>query len=131
MKPAGSPTGPLAGKWRSSQIQDPLPASSAHASIPSPESGTNCLGNATPDNDPTRAFLHQLSQTLTSLRGTLELALLDDCDAQGYRRVIQQSLVQVDRLIQLFNAYRAFALGTNNRPRERVQRIGQDDSGGA
>ena len=131
MKTVEPPKGPLAGKRRSSQTKDPLPASSAHAPILSPGSGTDCSGDAPPDNDPTRAFLHQLSQTLTSLRGTLELALLDDCDAQGYRRVIQQSLVQVDRLIQLFNAYRALALGTNNRPRERVQRIGQGDSGGA
>jgi len=131
MKTVESPAGPLAGKWRSSQTQDPLPASSAHASIPSPGSATDCLGNGPPDNDPTRAFLHQLSQTLTSLRGTLELALLDDSDAQGYRRVIQQSLIQAEGLVQLFNAYRALAQQTNDRPRERGGRIGRGDSGGA
>jgi hypothetical protein len=127
MKSVELPKGPLAGKRRSSQTEDPLPASSAHVPIPSPDSGTNCSGNARPDNDPTRAFLHQLSQTLTSLRGTLELALLDDSDAQGYRRVIQQALVQVDNLVQLFNAYRALAQGTNKCPRERVERIRRGD----
>jgi hypothetical protein len=118
MKTVEPPKGPPAAKWRSSQSKDPLPASSARAPIPSPGGGTDCSGNAPQDNDPTRAFLHQLSQTLTSLRGTLELALLDDCDTQGYRRVIQQSLVQVESLVQLFNAYRALAQGTNSRPRE-------------
>ena len=123
MKSVEPPKGSLAGKRTSSQTEDPLPASSAHAPIPSSGSGTDCSGNAPPDHDPTRAFLHQLSQTLTSLRGTLELALLDDSDALGYRRVIQQALVQVDSLVQLFNAYRALAQGTNKGPRERVERI--------
>jgi hypothetical protein len=41
------------------------------------------------------------------LRGTLELALLVDSDAQEYRRAIQQSLVQAEGLVQLFKSYRA------------------------
>jgi len=125
MKSVEPPKGPPAGKRKSSQTEDPLPSSSAHAPISSPGSGTDSSGNARPDNDPTRTFLHQLSQTLTSLRGTLELALLDDSDAQGYRRVIQQSLAQVDSMVQLFNAYRALAQATNRCPRERVGRSGQ------
>jgi hypothetical protein len=48
---------------------------------------------------------------LTALRGTLELALLVDSDAQGYRRVIQQSLLQAEALVQLFKSYRALACG--------------------
>jgi hypothetical protein len=64
------------------------------------------LGNSLPHSDPTRVFLHQMSQTLTSLRGTLELALLVDSDAQDYRRAIQQSLAQAEALVQLFKSYR-------------------------
>ena len=97
---------------------DARPASSAHGPIPPTCGGSDSLGNSLPDNDPTRAFLHQLSQTLTSLRGTLELALLVDSDAQGYRRAIQQSLVQAEGLIQLFKSYRALAQSGDNRPCE-------------
>jgi hypothetical protein len=45
------------------------------------------------------------------LRGILELALLVDSDEQEYRRVIQQSLVQAEGLVQLFKSYRALAEG--------------------
>jgi light-regulated signal transduction histidine kinase (bacteriophytochrome) len=68
-----------------------------------------------------RFFLHQLSQTLTSLHGILELALLVDSDAQGYRRTIQQSLAQAEGLVQLFKSYRAFAeAGTSDLADEEV-----------
>ena len=68
-----------------------------------------------------RVFLHQLSQTLTSLRGILELALLVDSDEQEYRRVIQQSLVQAEGLVQLFKSCRALAEGgTSDLVKERV-----------
>jgi signal transduction histidine kinase len=50
-----------------------------------------------------------LSQRLTSLRGTLELALLVDSDEQEYRRAIQQSLAQAEGLVQLFKSYRSTA----------------------
>lgn len=107
---------PLEGEWRPSQVIDAPPASSAHGPTPPPCGGCDSLGNLLPDNDPTRVFLHQLSQTLTSLRGALELALLVDSDPQDYRRVIQQSLVQAEGLVQLFKAYRAWAQGGDNRP---------------
>ena len=117
MKSVEPPTRPLEGEWTPSQVGDALPAS-PHGPIPSPGGGNDPLGNSLPDNDPTRAFLHQLSQTLTSLRGTLELALLVDSDAQDYRRVIQQSLAQAEGLVQLFKSYRAFAQGGSHRPCE-------------
>jgi hypothetical protein len=50
-----------------------------------------------------------MSQCLTSLRGTLELALLVDSDEQEYRKAIQQSLAQAEGLVQLFSSYRATA----------------------
>jgi light-regulated signal transduction histidine kinase (bacteriophytochrome) len=48
------------------------------------------------------------------LRGTLELALLVDCDEQEYRRAIQQSLGQAEELVQLFRSYRATAEAETN-----------------
>ena len=104
-------------KWRSPQDCETLSASSAHGSLPCPV-GHDSADTSQPKNDPTGAFLHQLSQILTSLRGTLELALLVDCDAQDYRRAIQQSLVQAEGLVQLFKSYRAESQGGNGRAGE-------------
>ena len=104
-------------KWRCPQDCETLSASSARGSIPRP-AGHNSADTSQPENDPTGAFIHQLSQILTSLRGTLELALLVDCDAQGYRTAIQQSLVQAEGLVQLFKSYRAESQGVNGRPGE-------------
>ena len=106
------------GEWKPWQVEDALPACSAREVIPRQSDGSDSLSDSLPDNDRTRAFLHQLSQTLTSLRGTLEVALLVDCDAQEYRRVIQQSLVQAEGLVQLFKSYRALAEEGDNRPCE-------------
>ena len=107
----------LEEEWRPSQVGDALSAS-PNGLIPSPGSGGDSLASSPPDNDPTGTFLHQSSQTLTSLLGTLELALLVEADAQDYRRVIQQSLAQAEALVQLFKSYRAWAQGGNNRPSE-------------
>jgi len=93
-------------KWRTSQECEALSVSSAGVSMQRP-AGHDSAVTSQPENDPTGTFLHQLSQILTSLRGTLELALLVDCDAQDYRRAIQQSLVHADGLVQLFKSYRA------------------------
>ena len=76
-----------------------------------PQTDPSAKRDSRPDNDRTRVFLHQLSQILTSLHGTLELALLVESDAQEYRRVIQQSLVQAESLVQLFKSYRELADG--------------------
>ena len=104
-------------KWRSPQDCETLSASSARGSLPCP-AGHDLADTSQPENDPTGAFLHQLSQLLTSLRGTLELALLVDCDAEDYRRAIQQSLVQAEGLVQLFKSYRAASQGGNGRSGE-------------
>ena len=112
MKNVELPTRPSQEKWRNPQDANTLPALSTRGPIPSP-TGHDSAGTSLQENDPTRTFLHQMSQTLTSLRGTLELALLVDGDAQGYRGAIQQSLVQAERLVQLFKSYRASAQGGN------------------
>jgi len=109
---------PSEGKWGLSQVGDALPASSAHGQLPPQGGGGESSGNSLPENDPTRVFLHQLSQTLTSLRGTLELALLADSDAQDCRKAILQALAQAELLVQLFKSYRALTQGGKNRLRE-------------
>ena len=63
-------------------------------------------GDPRRDSDRTRTFVHQLSQVLTCLRGTLELALLADGDASEYRKVIRRSLAQAEGLVQLLRAFR-------------------------
>ena len=107
----------LEEEWRLSQVGDAVP-DSHYGSIPSPGSGRDSLAGSLSDNDPTGTFLHQSSQTLTSLCGTLELALLVEADAQDYRRIIQQSLVQAEALVKLFKSYRAWTQGGNDQPCE-------------
>jgi len=111
------PPRPGQGKWRSPQDCETLSASPAPGSIPCP-AAHDSADTTQQANDPAGAFLHQLSQILTSLRGTLELALLVDCDAQDYRRAIKQSLVQAEGLVQLFKSYRAESQGGNGRSGE-------------
>ena len=111
------PSRPGQAEWRSPQNCETLSASPARGSIPCP-AGRDSADTSQPQNDPAGAFLHQLSQILTSLRGTLELALLVDCDAQDYRRAIKQSLVQAEGLVQLFKSYRAESQGGNGRSGE-------------
>ncbi len=94
-----------------------LSASSARGSLSCP-AGHDSADASVPENDPTGTFIHQLSQILTSLRGTLELALLVDCDAQDYRTAIQQSLVHAEGLVKLFKSYRAESQGGNGRSGE-------------
>jgi hypothetical protein len=111
MKSVEPPAEPPQDEWRPSQVVDAFPVSSARGPTPRQSGGSDFLSNSPPDKDRTRVFLHQLSQILTSLRGTLELALLVDCDAQEHRRAIQQSLAQAEGLVQLFKSYRALAEG--------------------
>jgi hypothetical protein len=109
MKNDEPPTESPQGGWRPSQLADAFPVSSARGPIPRQSVESDSLSNSLPFKDQTLVFLHQLSQTLTSLHGILELALLVDSDAQEYRRVIQQSLAQAEGLVQLFKSYRALA----------------------
>ena len=117
MKSVESPMRPGQETWRNPQDAAILPDSSTLEPLPCP-TGRDSRETSHEENDPTRTFLHQLSQTLTCLRGSLELALLVDCDAQGYRTAIQQSLVQAEGLVQLFKSYRAESQGVNGRPGE-------------
>ena len=104
--------GPGQEKWRCLRESETPEVSSASGPKPCP-AGHDSATTSQPEIDPAGAFLHQLSQILTSLRGTLELALLLDCDAEDYRRAIQQSLVHAEGLVQLFKSYRAVSQGGN------------------
>jgi|SRR5271157_4013517 len=111
MKSSELPREPSEREWRPSQVVGAFSVSSARGPIPRQSGGTDSPSNSLPGKDRTRVFLHQLSQILTSLCGTLELALLVDSNVQEYRRVIQQSLAQAEGLVQLFRSYRAWVEG--------------------
>ncbi len=111
MKNAEPRTESSHGAQTPSQAVGASPVRSAREPIPRQSVEDNLLSNSLPFKDQTGDFLHQLSQTLTSLRGFLELALLVDSDAQEYRKVIQQSLAQAETLVQLFKSYRALGEG--------------------
>jgi len=102
---------PSEGEARPWQAEDALPSCSARRPIPRQSENSDSRRDSRPDTDRTRVFLHQFSQILTSLHGTLEMALLVESDAQEYRRVIQQSLVQAESLVQLFKSYRELSDG--------------------
>lgn len=111
MKNAEPPTESPHGAQKPSQAVGASPLQSARQPIPRQSVENNALSNSLSFNDQTGDFLHQLSQTLTFLRGFLELALLVDSDAQEYRKVIQQSLAQAETMVQLFKSYRALGEG--------------------
>jgi len=122
MKSVGPTMESSAGGWARPKAVDAFPAVSAPGPVPGHKVDPDSLSHSLPHKDRACVLLHQLSQTLTSLRGSLELALLVDCDEQEYRRVIQQSLAQAEGLVQLFKSYRAMAesesSGLVKRPQE-------------
>ena len=109
MKSGGPARESPEGGWTSSPIGEALAAASRPGALPPQSVGSDSQSSVLAYGDQTRVFLHQLSQTLTSLRGILELGLLVDSDEQEYRRVIQQSLAQAEGLVQLFKSYRSLA----------------------
>ncbi len=63
------------------------------------------------------SLAHRLSQTLTVLRGTLELALLGERTAAAYRAALEQALPLADQFVQLLDSLRDLAesLGSGGR----------------
>ncbi len=57
--------------------------------------------------------LHRLSQPLTALRGSLELALLTEPSAEEYRVTLEESLELADRLVRLICSLRELAESGN------------------
>lgn len=49
---------------------------------------------------------HKLSQPLTSLRGTVELALMGEIDVKEYRRILEISLQETQRVAEILEALR-------------------------
>ena len=62
--------------------------------------------NSLADDDRPSVFFYESSQLLTSLCTKLQGAILVHSDAQEYRRTIQQSVEQGERLLQLFRSLR-------------------------
>jgi signal transduction histidine kinase len=53
-----------------------------------------------------RSLIHKLSQPLTSLRGSLEVALMGEMDEDECRRTLQQSLEETHRLAEVLGTLR-------------------------
>jgi diguanylate cyclase (GGDEF)-like protein len=93
MKTVEMPKQKTRREWRRSQV---------------PQSGENDhWGSSPPDVDRTHLVLHESSQLLTSLGGTLELTLHLGSNSRELRLAIQQSLAQLKRLAQLLRWFRA------------------------
>jgi len=67
------------------------------------------------------AIIHRLSQPLTALRGSLELALLTERSAAEYRRALRDSLAQADQLVWLLGSLRELA--ESEEPGKSAERI--------
>jgi hypothetical protein len=53
--------------------------------------------------------IHRMSQPLTALQGTVELALLSESTTEGYRAALEESLEQLTRLNDIVTALRDLA----------------------
>lgn len=53
-----------------------------------------------------RGLAHKLSQPLTSLRGSLEVALMDEMDEKECRKVLEQSLEETYRVAEVLETLR-------------------------
>ena len=69
--------------------------------------------------------IHKMSQPLTALHGTVELALLSESTAEGYRAALEESLEQLIRLNGIVSSLRdlADAHAQSAGPRSRVLSI--------
>ncbi len=69
--------------------------------------------------------IHKMSQPLTALHGTVELALLSERTAEGFRAALEESLEQLTRLNVIVSSLRdlADAHAQNTGPKSRVLSI--------
>ncbi|MBI3405638.1 MAG: HAMP domain-containing histidine kinase [Acidobacteria bacterium] len=73
------------------------------------EAGTDIGKSKQTSREFLSAISHQMSQPLTALRGTLELAMLKKSSDPAAQRVFQDTLVQADRIVQLTRSLRELA----------------------
>lgn len=70
---------------------------------------------------------HDLRSPISRLKSRIEVALLTEEDTDAYRRVLQETVVEADRILSIFNALLAITLAESGAERERFQDVDLDD----
>jgi signal transduction histidine kinase len=70
---------------------------------------------------------HDLRSPISRLKSRIEVALLTEDDMDAYRSVLQETVVEADRILSIFNALLAITLAESGAERERFQDVDLDD----
>jgi len=70
---------------------------------------------------------HDLRSPISRLKSRIEVALLTEDDTDAYRSVLQETVVEADRILSIFNALLAITLAESGAERERFQDVDLDD----
>ena len=70
---------------------------------------------------------HDLRSPISRLKSRIEVALLTEDDTAAYRSVLQETVVEADRILSIFNALLAITLAESGAERERFQDVDLDD----
>ena len=70
---------------------------------------------------------HDLRSPISRLKSRIEVALLTEEGAASYRAVLQETVVEADRILAIFNALLAITLAESGAERERFQDVDLDD----
>lgn len=70
---------------------------------------------------------HDLRSPISRLKSRIEVALLTEEDTDAYRGVLQETVVEADRILSIFNALLAITLAESGAERERFQDVDLDD----
>jgi signal transduction histidine kinase len=73
---------------------------------------------------------HDLRSPISRLKSRIEVALLTEDDPASYRQVLQETVVEADRILSIFNALLAITLAESGAERERFQDVDLDDMAG-
>ena len=73
---------------------------------------------------------HDLRSPISRLKSRIEVALLTEDDPGSYRQVLQETVVEADRILSIFNALLAITLAESGAERERFQDVDLDDMAG-
>ena len=70
---------------------------------------------------------HDLRSPISRLKSRIEVALLTEDDTDGYRSVLQETVVEADRILSIFNSLLAITLAESGAERERFRDVDLDD----